>query len=92
MTLTAGEGRAMTAIQADRLVTVLDTYLDARSAAHRPPWPGLEPAGPVEDGRAAREEARARVALTLEIMRMMPGPGEGPAGAWGEDEKGRRPA
>jgi hypothetical protein len=52
------------------------------------------PAGPIEAGWAAREEARARSELTLKLMGLAsePGPGEGPAGVWGGGESERRPA
>jgi hypothetical protein len=84
----------MTASEAVRFMIILDSYLTARSSARRPPYPGLEAAGPVEAGWAAREEARARSELTLRLMGLVsePGPGEGPAGAWDGDEKGRSPA
>jgi hypothetical protein len=81
----------MTAIQADTLIRYFDAYLTARSSARRPPYPGLEPAGPIEAGWAAREEARARSELTLKLMGLAsePGPGEGPAGVWdGSEGKG----
>jgi hypothetical protein len=80
----------MTASQADTLMCCLDAYLAARAGpARRPPYPGLESARPIEAGWAAREVARTRVELTLALMRTVPGPGEGPAGAWEGDE--RRP-
>jgi hypothetical protein len=81
----------MTASEAVRFMSILDSYLTARSSARRPPYPGLEPAGPIEAGRAAREEARARSELTLKLMSLAsePGPGEGPAGVWdGSEGKG----
>jgi hypothetical protein len=81
----------MTASEAARFMSILDSYLTARSSARRPPYPGLEPAGPIEAGRAAREEARARSELTLKLMSLAsePGPGEGPAGVWdGSEGKG----